>query len=77
MGSPKVYPCRGNLGAALEDKTPLRLTPTRLRESLTELTGGDLARVEKERGEYLYVRAENDRVGWVRRTEFERIRKRD
>jgi hypothetical protein len=68
---------RGNLGVALEDKTPLRLTPTKLGETLTELTGGDLARVEKERGNYLYVRAENDRAGWVRRSEFERIWKRD
>ena len=64
---------RGNLGVALEDATPLRLTPTREGEELVKLPAGELARVEKERGNYLYVRADGDRAGWVRREEFERI----
>lgn len=64
---------RGSLGVALEDSTGLRLTPTRDGEELVKLPAGELARVEKERGNYFYVRAEGDRAGWVRREEFQRI----
>jgi hypothetical protein len=64
---------RGNLGIALDEPTALRLTPTREGEELVKLLAGETARVEKERGNYLYVRAEGDRAGWVRREEFERI----
>ena len=64
---------RANLGVALEDATSLRLTPTRDGEELVKLPAGEVARVEKERGGYFYVRAEGDRAGWVRRQEFERI----
>ena len=64
---------RGNIGVALEDSTALRLTPTRDGEELVKLPAGEMARVEKSRGNYLYVRAEGDRAGWVRREEFERV----
>jgi hypothetical protein len=64
---------RGNIGVALEDSTALRLTPTRDGEELTKLPAGEMARVEKTRGNYLYVRAEGDRAGWVRSEDFERV----
>ena len=64
---------RAQLGVVLEDETPLRLTPTREAETLVKLTGGEVARVENERGDYLYVRADGDRAGWVLRKDFARV----
>jgi hypothetical protein len=32
-----------------------------------------MARIERERGEYLYVRADGDRAGWVRKADFGRV----
>lgn len=64
---------RAQLGVVLEDETPLRLTPTREGETLSRLPAGEMARIERERGSYLYVRAEGDRAGWVRKAEFARI----
>jgi hypothetical protein len=37
---------------------------------LVRLTGGEFVRVERERGDYLYVRAGNDAAGWVDRAEL-------
>ena len=56
---------RGQLGIVLADKTPLRLTPTREGQSTTALRAGETTRVERERGNYLFVRSENDVAGWV------------
>jgi len=64
---------RARLGVVLEDETPLRLTPTREAETLTKLPAGEMARVERERGEYFYVRAEGDRAGWLRKADFVRV----
>jgi Bacterial SH3 domain len=64
---------RGRVGVVLEDETPLRLTPTRDGEALVKLTAGEVARVEREREGYVYVRAEGDRAGWVERREFAKI----
>jgi hypothetical protein len=61
---------RARLGVVLEDETPIRLTPTREGETLTKLAAGEMARLERERGEYVYVRAEGDRAGWLKKTEF-------
>ena len=61
---------RAQLGVVLEDETPLRLTPTREGETLTKLPAGEMARVERARGEYLYVRAEGDRAGWLKKADF-------
>lgn len=61
---------RARLGVVLEDETPIRLTPTREGETLTKLAAGEMARVERERGDYVYVRAEGDRAGWLKKTEF-------
>ena len=64
---------RARLGVVLEDETPLRLTPTREGETLTKLPAGEIARVENARGDYLYVRAEGDRAGWLRKADFARV----
>ena len=64
---------RSRLGVVLEDETPLRLTPTREAETLVKLSSGEMARVERERGEYFYVRADGDRTGWVRKADFARV----
>ena len=61
---------RARLGVVLEDETPLRLTPTREGETLTKLPAGEMARVERKRGEYFYVRAEGDRAGWLKKADF-------
>jgi hypothetical protein len=60
----------------LEEDTPLRLSPTRegeARDSLGKVAAGEVARLEKTRGDYFYVRAEGDRAGWVNRREFRTI----
>ncbi len=64
---------RGRLGVVMVAESILRLTPTKEGELLGKLAEGEVARVEKTRGEYLYVRAATDRAGWVRAEEFEKI----
>ncbi len=64
---------RGKLGVVLAADTLLRLTPTKEGEMLGKLAEGELARAEKSRGEYVYVRGASDRAGWVRREEFAKI----
>jgi hypothetical protein len=64
---------RGNLGVILAADTELRLTPTAEGEVLGKLPEGETARIEKARGAYVFVRASNDRAGWVRNGEFARI----
>lgn len=64
---------RGNVGIVLAADTELKLTPTQEGEMLGKLSEGEMARVEKKRGEFLYIRASSDRAGWVRRNEFTRI----
>ena len=64
---------RGRIGVVLEDETALRLSPTQEGESLAKLAAGEMGRVENARGDYLYIRAEGDRAGWVHRREFAKI----
>jgi len=64
---------RSQLGVVLEDETSLRLTPTREAETLTKLPAGEMARIERSRGDYFYVRAEGDRAGWLRKADFARV----
>lgn len=64
---------RENTGVILEDQTPLRLTPTADGEPLTKLMGGEFARLEKKRVGYYYIRADGDRTGWVKESEFTKI----
>jgi tetratricopeptide (TPR) repeat protein len=64
---------RTALGVIVTDESLLRLTPTHEGEVLGKLSEGELARAEKRRGQYVYVRAASDRAGWVRQEEFTRI----
>ena len=67
---------RRQVGVIVAEETPLRLSPTRegeARDALGKVGAGEVARVEKTRGDYFYVRAEGDRAGWVHRSEFARI----
>ncbi len=75
LSVPAIYGLtqRAQIGVVLEEETPLRLMPTREGETLVKVAAGEVARVEKVRGDYLYVRAEGDRAGWLRRTDFARI----
>jgi hypothetical protein len=64
---------RGRVGVILAPETLLRLTPTTEGEVLGKLAEGELARVEKTRGKFVYVRGASDRAGWVKHEEFARI----
>jgi len=64
---------RSRMGVVLAPDAPLRLTPTREAQVLFRLPAGELARVERERGSYLYIRAANDAAGWLDRAEFSLI----
>ena len=61
---------RSQLGVVRVKDAPLRLTPTREAQILTRLSAGEMARIERERGDYVYIRAGNDTAGWLRRGEF-------
>ena len=54
----------------LPKQTALRLTPTKEAQTLGQLPAGEIARLELERGDYVYVRAGNDAAGWVERSQF-------
>jgi hypothetical protein len=60
---------RSKLGVVLGKQTPLRLTPTAHGQSLTKLPGGEIARLERERGQYVFIRTLTA-AGWVERGEF-------
>jgi hypothetical protein len=62
--------CRSRLGVICSKDTPLRLTPTAEAQTLARLAAGEVARLERERGGYVYVRAGNDAAGWVERSQF-------
>ena len=64
---------RAQVGVILAADSELRLTPTKEAEVLGKLPEGELARIEKARSEYVYVRAAGDRAGWVQSREFEKI----
>ncbi len=61
---------RSKLGVLLPKQTALRLTPTKEAQTLGQLPAGESARLEMERGNYVYVRAGNDAAGWVERSQF-------
>lgn len=64
---------RTKLGVALARPVPLRLTPTREAQTLGHLPAGEMVRLERERGSYLFIRAGNDAAGWVEQTQFGRV----
>ena len=55
---------RSKLGIVLGKDTPLRLTPTYEAQVLTKMPAGESARVERERGDYVFIRT-SAAAGWV------------
>lgn len=60
---------RARLGFVLLKDTPLVLTPTAEAQVLTRLPAGEPARLERERGDFLLIRASHT-TGWVHRNQF-------
>jgi hypothetical protein len=60
---------RSRLGIVLAKDTPLRLTPTSAAQILTKLPAGENARLERERGQYLFIRTATA-AGWVERAQL-------
>jgi hypothetical protein len=67
---------RSNLGVVLESATPLRLTPTADAQTVAHLPGGEVARLQRERGDFLFVRTANS-SGWIERGQFALIARDD
>ncbi|HWQ91226.1 MAG TPA: hypothetical protein VN673_06120, partial [Clostridia bacterium] len=63
---------RSSLGYLLPKSTPLRLTPTAEAESITQLAGGEPARIVRRHGTYLLIRTPRAQ-GWVAASEFGKI----
>jgi hypothetical protein len=61
---------RAQIGVIQNPQTPLRLTPTQTAQTMTRLAPGTMARRERTRGKYVYVRLSNDTAGWVQQTDF-------
>jgi tetratricopeptide (TPR) repeat protein len=57
---------RGRIGVILPDNVTMRLTPTKEAQVISTLPAGTSARLERERGGYLLVRA-GTALGWVER----------
>lgn len=57
---------RSRIGFVLQKDSPLRLTPTVEAQSITRLAGGEPVRWQRQRGNFLLVRASRA-VGWVER----------
>lgn len=57
---------RSRIGIVLAQNTPLRLTPTTEAQVVTKLPAGETARVEREKQNYIFVRAAGA-VGWLDR----------
>jgi tetratricopeptide (TPR) repeat protein len=64
---------RSRLGVVRSRETPLLLTPTPDAQVLTKLPAGEMARLERKRGDYVYIRSGNDAAGWVHRSQYSRI----
>lgn len=60
---------RTRLGFILEKDTALRLTPTREAQTVLHLAAGEPARLKRERGPYVLVRAGRAQ-GWILRSEL-------
>jgi hypothetical protein len=60
---------RSKLGIILPKDTALRLTPTTDAQELTRLPEGETVRLERARGNYLFVRTANA-SGWIERAQF-------
>ena len=60
---------RSKLGIVLARDVPLRLTPTAEAQTITRLPDGETARLQHERGNYLFIRTPAA-SGWIERTQF-------
>jgi len=60
---------RSRIGFALSTNMPLRLTPTREAQVVTRLAAGEPGRVERTRGNCLFIRTSRA-AGWVEREDF-------
>ncbi len=60
---------RSKLGIILPQDTPLRLTPTSDGQILTLLPPGEAARLERTRGNYIFIRT-GGASGWIERTQL-------
>jgi hypothetical protein len=60
---------RSKIGIILPADTPLRLTPTAEAQVLTHVPAGETARIERERGAYVFIRTAGA-AGWVERSQF-------
>jgi hypothetical protein len=57
---------RLRIGIVVAQNTPLRLPPTSEAQVVVKLAAGETARLERERGQYLFVRT-SAAAGWVAR----------
>jgi hypothetical protein len=60
---------RSRLGIILPKDTALRVTPTKDAQELTRLPEGETVRLERTRGNYLFIRTANA-SGWIERNQF-------
>jgi hypothetical protein len=60
---------RSKMGIVLPRNTPLRLTPTHEGQAVARLSAGETVRLERRRGDFLYVRTAAG-AGWITREEF-------
>lgn len=60
---------RTRLGIVIPRETPLRLTPTADAQTLSRLAAGESARLERTRGDYVFIRTANA-AGWIERKQF-------
>jgi hypothetical protein len=67
---------RSKIGIVVTKETPLRLTPTSEAQILTRLPAGETARLERERGQYLFIRT-SAAAGWIERAQLGLIAAKD
>lgn len=60
---------RSRMGIVLAKDTPLRLTPTKEAQVLAKIPAGESARLERERGNYVFIRT-SGAAGWVESGQF-------
>jgi tetratricopeptide (TPR) repeat protein len=61
---------RSRIGIVVNPDTPLRLTPTQEAQTLAKIPAGAMARLERRRGDYVYVRTQFDSAGWLKQSDF-------
>jgi tetratricopeptide (TPR) repeat protein len=64
---------RSAWGVIIDDRAHLRITPTEHAQMLTKLNPGELAKLERRRGDFWFVRANNTAAGWIKASEFSLI----